>query len=256
MEEEKINPTLPEGEVQTPTQPVVDDAGVQSLLSELEKAGVTSPSQLKGQLTNAREYGRVVNMLGEIKAENAELREALKSIKTIPKQQDPYYEEEQPQASYGNIQDLISGAVKKAITEEKRSQLEAQRMAMQTWQEIQGDSDYEIIKEIWEDKMKDPNFNYQINIGEVDPRKAYTDVKVNYYKNLAIKAGAAIKTLKGGSTVAPPHFEGSSTAALSLPVKPSEQKEKIKSYKDRVNTGGMLDGDEEIDALISVLRGG
>lgn len=255
MEEEKINPILPEGEIQAPPlQPVIDDTGVQSLLAELEKAGVTNPSQLKGQLTNAREYGRVVNMLGEIRAENAELKESLKSIK--PPQSDPYYEEDQSQASYGNIQDLISGAVKKAITEEKRSQLEARRMAMQTWQEIQGDSDYEIIKEIWESKMKDPNFNYQINIGEVDPRKAYSDVKVNYYKSLAIKAGAAIKTLKGGITVNPPHFEGSSTAALSLPVKPSEQKEKLKAYKDRIEVGGQLTGDEELDALISVLKGG
>ena len=256
-EEMNINPELKTEAPTLPQEPQHSSPAIEmeSLLKELETAGVTNPSQLRGQLTNAREYGKVVNMLGEIRSENTKLHEALSSIKAT-KQAPAYYEEDEPPVvSHGNIKDLVSGAVRQAIMEERKNALEAQKMAMQTWHEIQGDSDYSLIKEIWEDKMKDPNFNYQINTGEVDPRKAYSDVKVDYYKSLAVKASKAIKALNGGGVINPPHMESGVSASLSLPAKPSQTKEKIKAYKDRVNLGGELSSEEELEALISVLKG-
>ena len=105
---------------------------------------------------------------------------------------------------------------------------------------------------MWEEKLRDPNFNYQLQSGQVDATEAFQDLVLDYYVGISKKAGDVIRSMKSG-TITPPHMEGEGAVEKSKQPLPESQ-EKIKSLQGKVNKGYQPQDDEFVDILGELLR--
>ena len=218
------------------------DKDIDGLIAELEKAQVTKVEDLQGKLKASKEAGQLANILGQVRSENQELKELIKSLKT-KKDDDVDYGQGQPV----DIEELVSRSVEKVLTKKEKAQLENQQRFLETWNTIQSDENYHLVGEVWESKLKDPNFNYQLQSGQVDPVKAYNKIVVDYYKGMAKRSADLIKNLKTG-TFRAPHMETEGAVEKSKPPLP-ESKEKIQKLQEKVNKGYIPNDDELISLM-------
>lgn len=250
MAEEKAvqeNPTLDEKvEVPEETKSAED---IQDLLNVLKAANVSKPSQLEGQLANARMHGEMANTIGELRQQVKALEEA--------RNQKPTYDQDYSQDDYGagtiDIKGLVGSAVRDALADEKKQQMEANQRASQTWNHIRNDDHYELVKPVWEEKLKDPNFTFMLQSGQVDPVQEYNKTVISYFKTLVKTSHDTISTLQKGSGVTPPHVEGSEKIA-ELPKEKSKKEDEFKSLKEKTDKGYIPSDDEVIGALAEKLR--
>ena len=75
MEEQREMPTMPEAP-KAPEQGPMESH--MALIAELEKLGVQKPEQLQGMAVASEQSGKLANMLGEIRRENAQRNRCFK----------------------------------------------------------------------------------------------------------------------------------------------------------------------------------
>jgi hypothetical protein len=239
-------------EPKEPEKPAID---VDGLMSELEKAGITNAGELTGKLRASQESGRLAQLLGDERKRTAEYEAKLREYTTTPppapKQDFMDYGEGQSI----DIEAAIERSVSKVINKEKEAQRIAQEQNLQKWNHIRSDEDYEVVKEIWENKLKDPNFVYQIQAGVIDPVQDFNNTKTNYYKTLLRRSHETITTMRGGDKVNPPHIEsGSRTSANMVSETPSgtDADRKLAEMKAKTDKGYMMTGEEELDLIDTI----
>jgi hypothetical protein len=237
------SPILPTPE--TPAAPV--ETNVTALISELERAGVTNTEQLQGKLVASREAGNLAVQLGDTRKKVADLETLLAS-------QQP---NEEPFGTDYNetvdIRKVLREEIEANDNRKMKAQVDAQNQIQAVWQDIQTDEDYPLVKEIWESKLQDPAFVFQIQQGQVNPGREYTNVVRGFYKGIAKKSADAIKALQSGGVITPPHVE---TGVSGVPVQPGKitvNQQKITDLTKKVNEGGNLTQAEELDALLATL---
>ena len=211
-------PTTPEEtpeEIVEPTETPSTD--IDGLIAELEKAGVSRPEELKNKFVAAKEAGNLANQLGQTRAELAEIK-ALVAAQPKPQSRDYDYESD-------------------------NTGLDLKDMMKQV-----------IVQPIWEEKLKDPNFLFQVQQGMANPVKEYNKVVRGYYKGIAKRSVDTIKTLQGKSGIQTPmHVEGGDRVQ-QLPPELSKGEERLKELQKKANKG-TLSGDEEMEALTIQTQG-
>jgi hypothetical protein len=243
----KESPTLEEGK---PAQKEAkNDEEIQALLSTLEKVGVRTPQHLEGIAANAREFGNVSNLLGQERQHRMELEKRLSELETKPKQRDSF-DYSAAETSPVDLEAVIAKAVRRENEVRDAKILEVQKRQFQAWTAIQSDADYNHVKPVWEEKLKDPNFVYQINMGSVDPVREYQETVRDFYKGLAMQAKTVIEQYKG-KTVNPPHMEtGERSSGNLVSEGQGEQPEVLKKFnqlKQKAAKGGTLSSEEELE---------
>ena len=249
MAEEKTQGQMEEPQTQqTPTEEVKD---VDAFMAELEKAGVSTPSELQGKLINAQGFNKVQSERDSLARELETLRGEISQLKSNRQQASNWDEYDNPGSTI-NIEDVVVKAIRKERVAEREQQMQAQQAMMKDWARIQGDEDYHLIKDIWEDKLKDPSFVYKINSGQVSPVDEYSSTLRTYYKNMLIKAGQTINGLKGTTPVASqPNLEQEGTYAVPKEnIKPENTKFEQLSAKAQK---GQLSEQDELDLLDETL---
>ena len=231
------SPTLGEGEPKEKekeeTKPDATQVDVDALIAELEKAGVTNTEALHNKLAVTKEYGKVVNMLGELKAENRQLKEMLES-KPAPGDFD--YSET---SGSPDLADIINKVLDKRDAMKAQQQAQYNKAVLEMWNEIQSDQDYELIKDVWEEKTRDPNFIFMVQQGQVNPVKEYNKMVREYYKGIAKRSVETIKVLSGKEKVKPPYVESGNARVPGIESKneESDQEKKLKGMKESVEKG-------------------
>ena len=243
MTEEKESPILDEGEKSDEKTPDETEA----LLNELKNAGVSTTQELQGKLQASSQYGQMAYKLGEERREKQELLrrlEALESQKSNVENLD----------DYGQPVDL-QAEIRKAYRAEKeleaRQQREQQARMVEVYNKIQSDPDYKLVESVWQERLKDPNFVFGIQSGQVNPLDEFNNTVRGYYKGMAKKAAETIEKLAGGAKVQTPVVE----QGARLPDQPEEvdENEVLKSLGQKVNKGGQLTEAEELAALQAAL---
>jgi len=249
-ETKKESPTLDEGK---PAQAQArNEEEIQALLSTLEKVGVKTPQHIEGVVANAREFGNVSNLLGEERKRTSELERRLAELESrpAPKRESVDYSQYE-QGPAVDLENVIRKVVRGEKETERREMMENQKRQLQAWNVIQGDEDYNNVKPIWEDKLKDPNFVYRINVGLTDPVREYQETVRAFYKGIAAQAKTVIEQMKGTKTVNPPHMEtGERGSGNIVSEGPGEQPEVLKRFnqlKQKAAKGGILSSEEELE---------
>lgn len=230
----------------------VNQTDVDALIAELEKAGVTNTEQLQNKLSVTKEYGNVVNQLGDARAEIRQLREMLQSGQQKRRVDDFGMDNTSQDV---DLAGLINKVMEERDIKKARQQQEYSKAVVATWNKIQNDQDYGLIKEVWEKKMSDPNFVFMIQNGQVNAIDEYHNTVREYYKGIAKRSVETIKTLAGGSKIKAPHVESGNARVPGMKVNDDKtaQQEKIEELTDKVNKGKTLTIDEELDALMASL---
>lgn len=238
------SPVIEEQTTETEEEQVPD---TENLIEELKAAGVTNAQELQNKLKASAEVGNMAYKLGEERKEKAELLERLTSLesKITQSSEDDY------STDYGKPVDL-QAEVRKAFraerdAERKEAQQQQQNM-MASWNRIQNDKDFHLVKPIWDEKLKDPNFVYSVQSGQVNPVEAYQETLRDYYKGIVSKSAETIEKLTGGKVRTPVVEQGSSTAAL--PEEDEKEQDKVLGkLQKKIDTGGQLTEAEELAAL-------
>ena len=246
MAEEKVvseeTPTMPEEKPteadQTPKTEVDD------LIAELEKVGITDPEKLQGTIRASKEAGNLANLVGELRAEVANLKQG----KEKPVQDPEYFESES-----GDLRSMIRDELRGVQRENAEASAKAQKIMLSQYKEIKGDSYYSQVKDIWNEKLKDPEFVFDLQSGQTDPLREYDKVVREYLVGIAKRSVDTIKTLQGGKPAAP-HMETGARVPGAPEVKDDDKRRgKIKETKEKVDGGKLLNLDEELDLLDTVL---
>jgi len=231
------------GTVVEPKVEVKVDKDIDGFLAELEKAGVTNPDQLSGKLKASKEAGQLANLLGTVRSENQELKEMIKGLQKAPKQADEWETSAQPV----DLDATIERTLERVLSKKEKASAEQQARFLTVYNKIVGNKNYHLVKGVWEEKLRDPNFNYQLQSGQVDPTEAFNDLVLDYYVGISRQAGDVIRSMKTG-TIKPPHMEGEGAVERSKQPLP-ELSEKTKTLQEKVNKG-YLPTDDELIALM------
>jgi len=245
-----ISPTMdenaPEPEVKEVAEEMTEE---QQLLETLKQASISKTEQLDGTIRNARKTF-------DMQSERDQLANQLTNMeKRLAAAEKPPTETE----DYGQPVDLeaaIAKGVDKVLDKRDKVAAENQRQMMQSWAVITQDEDFHLVEKIWNEKLKDPNFVYQVQSGQVNPVMEYQNVLRGYYKGIAKSAVQTIETLTKG--VAPQtHIESGDARMPNVSVEEiSDNKKRINELKEKADSGGLLSEDEEIEAIRAVLSGG
>lgn len=234
----KETPTIVE-EKPTGTQevkPKVKPADeTEALLIELEKAGVSTVGELDGKLIASREAGNLANQLGTARTEIAELKTMVAQQGVSPSVSEGTLGQEETDLDNiigRKMEDVLDKREKKQAVAYKQSQ----QMSLNMWNAIQNDPDYGLVKEVWEEKLKDPNFTFKVQQGILNPYKEYNDTVKEYLKGNMQKAADTIKQLQGKGKIPAPHMEGGERVSTNLitetPGSP-EYKAKLQALRDK-----------------------
>ena len=230
---------------------------VDELLVELERAGVTNVPELQNKFKASSEVGRVAQLLGDERKRSRELEEQIAQLSNRPARatEDPF-----AASSSGpiDIEAAIERSVEKVFTTREVKAQKIQQANIAAWNQIQQDEDYPLVQNVWENKLKDPNFVFKIQSGMVDPINAYTETVRKFYKEMMKKSVETIRHLKGGTPPAtPPHVEsGERTSANLVSETPStDSQKKLDKYKKVVKEKGVLSDAEQLDLLDTIFAG-
>ena len=230
-------------------EPIVEpksEIDIDGILAELEKAQVKTTEDLQGKFKASKEAGQLANILGEVRRENAELRDLIKAQKTAP--EDPYGEQKPV-----DLEESIMRAVEKVEAKKEKRNQEVQGKMLEMWNAITTDEDYVLVKPVWEEKLKDPNFVFRMQSGQVDPLKEYNKTVKDFLKGMATKAGDTIKAMRGPGVPVPHTEKGSQIPVVEQDL--SAEAEKRKKLREKTSKGHVPTEEEELTALDGLLKG-
>ena len=144
---------------------------------------------------------------------------------------------------------------------DKRDQatLQAHQQNLVKWNHIQTDKRFPLVKEVWEAKLKDPNFVMQVQNGMVDPLAAYQETVLDYFEGVSKRSLDTIKQLHGGPGIQVPHTETGERVPTNLvSTDPStdvpDSVKKARALKEKTDKGYMMTDEEEMDVIDSLLH--
>lgn len=249
-------PTVEPAKVVAPAIPA--GPNVDELLAELEKAGVTSVPELQNKFRASSEVGRVAQLLGDERKRSRELEEQISRLSNQPAarvSEDPFAESTRGPI---DIEAALERSVEKVLTKRELKAQQFQQANIEAWNQIQQDEDYHLVRPIWEEKLKDPNFVFKIQSGMVNPVNAYTEEVRKFYKEIVKKAAGTIKTLRGatpGSIVLPYTESGERTSANLVSETLDGSKKGLEKYQKIVKEKGVLSDDEQLAVLDTIFAG-
>jgi len=247
----------PQIEEQVEAPPVVPEKkiDVEGLISELERAGVSNTQELTGKLEASVQAGRLAQLLGDERNRTRQLEDELRKASQKPR--DDY---DVPSTAI-DIESTLERTVNRVLTKREEAAAQKQQLMITTWNTIQNDEDFPLVKTIWEEKLKDGNFVFAIQSGVKNPLDEYTKTVRNYYKNITKRAAETINQLRGGGAGGvgiPPHMEtGERTGLHSKNLvdgkKGVDTGKVVDNAKDKIKKQGQLGDDEMLDILGTIM---
>jgi hypothetical protein len=177
-------------------------------LAELEKAGVESPEQLQGKLDASAQAGKAFQMLGDERKRSEALQAEVDKLKIQPKEQNF---DEYPEGRPIDIEAAMDRSVDKAFLKREKAAKQSQEASIAAYNAITSDSNFHLVKEVWEAKIKNPTYLYQAQSGAINPLMDYQNMVVDYFKKIAQESHKTITELVGGKQVPAPHVESGDT---------------------------------------------
>jgi len=232
----------------------IEPSEMDALLKKLETAGITNTQELEKKLVASREAGQLANMVGEYRREQAEKDKRIADLEQAMKMStvEPTYDYDEGQ--HVDIVSEVRKAIKAEREEERKAAFQAQQKATEIWKGIQNHKKYNLVKDKWEKKVKDPSFMMEVQAGQKDVVVEFNNMVQAEQEDMLRQLANTVKILKQGSVPAAPHVEGEAQLP-GVPEVPNEENETINKAKEKVAKGGLLSEDEEMAALEAILSG-
>lgn len=244
---------------QEPKEPEAEArVDVDALIGQLEKFNVTDANKLEGKLRNANDYSKIQSERDQLANELAQMRAEITDIKRSSPAPERNFEDAMESGQPVDIERLAANAARTALREEMKANQEAQMKHQQwmntTWKKISGHPKYNLVKDEFEDALRDPATVMEIQTGQRDPMQMFYDKLVDKYEGVTKQTVAAFKQLRGTGTVEPPHVESSARAPQQSKQQLTDRQKKINELAEAAKKPGGLHDDEQ-DALIDATLG-
>jgi hypothetical protein len=237
-------------EVTDVTETTEKQTDIDGLISMLNDADVTTTEELEGKLVASQQVGNLAYQLGETRKELAELKK--QPAPAPPREQ---FESHEPGTV--DIETALEGAVEKVLSKREKMAQKAQQQQMLTWSKIQSHPYYPKVKDIFQDKMQNPEMITRIQAGETDTITEFFNTVIDFQGGVIQKAAGAIKTWKtdGGAAPATPQVEsGDARVSAQTPEAKADKDKTIDGFKVKVDSGSFLTDTEEMEALDAILK--
>jgi len=229
------------------TKPVDVDA----LMETLDQFEVDSPEKLQGKLQNANDFRNMQSERDQYANELHGLREEISQIRAKPAQPIDEYQEGTPV----DIGSVVGDEIDKRLDARDRRAYENQKRMNDTWIKITGHARYPLVKDEFEQALKDPATVMKLQSGQVDAVQFFNDMVIEKVVGVARQASSAFKQMKGSGEIAPPHIEGNARVPQSnMGEELTAKQKKIDELREKATKpGGLSDGDQ--DDLIGAALG-
>lgn len=237
-----------EEEVTQEPEVEANSVDIEGLVAELQAAQITDPNKLKGHLTNARDYHRMQSERDRLAQELQSIRSEFGELKELARRP---INDEYGQDTGGAID--IEKTITKVYRQERARELEQQRQGQaqiaKVWNKISTNENFPLVKDDFENALRDPVTNFKIQTGEIDVTELFYSMVTDKYKGFTGKALEALKSFKGAGTVKPPHIESNARVGTQKPEELTDKQKKIndilKKPKNKVK-------DNDIDDAIAL----
>jgi len=224
------------------------------LITELEKAGVSTVKELEGKLTASQQVGNMNRLLGDARQEIVELNALIgesKQTRITPIQEGVAEEET-------DLNKLMERSVETVLDKRDKKQREINAQIQQAtntmWGKIYNHPKYSVIKDLWEKKFENPNFSMQIQQGILNPLEEFHNTVNEYWEGIAKRSVNTIKILQGkGEDITPPHIEGEGRI-VPTPDELSKDQERLSELHKKAEKGS-LNEEEELEAVLLKTKG-
>jgi len=249
-----------EPQIDKPTEEVVveppaGEIDVESIMAKLNELDKTTPEAIDGMATASKESGRLAQLLGAERKRNEQLQVELNQSRNTPQPRPTNdfdldnYAEGQPV----DIEKAVESAVERVVTKREKIAQEANQRSFAEQQSILTDKNYQVpeIRATFEAVRNDPATMMQLQTGQTTLSGLWNNVKDSYKDNLLAESRKVIDRLSGKSP-APPHVErGGRTPENLVQEQPKDdaRTERVKALKDKVNKGGILTEEEELEVI-------
>jgi hypothetical protein len=238
-----------------PTELKAGEIDVDGLMAKLEKAGVTSIEDLDGKLAASSQAGNSARLLGEERKESQRLRDELTATqRPKPQQQQDFMDYGEGQTV--NIEEAIEKSVTKVFTKQAENQRKAHEANLGAYNRIKNHPQYAFVEAEFEEKLKDPNYVYQVQNGVIDAEHDIRDMVIRKQQLLMKESHKTITQLAGGGTVAAPHVETgerSSSNLVSETPSGTEGEKRMAALKAKTDKGYIMSTDEELGLIDDLL---
>jgi hypothetical protein len=246
---------LPVAEEPTPQAEAEPKENINDLIAELEKVGIENPQQLQNKLEASAQVGKAFQMLGDERKTVAELQ--AKVDKLTAQQPQPAEEQYYPEGRPVNIQDEVRQGVRQEVAMMQKAQAEAQAASVQAYNSIVSDKNFHLVKDVWDEKVKNPAYIAQVQSGQINPLLDYQETVVDYFGKVAQRSLETIKKLSGSEVTAAPHVETGGTQAqgnivstegMELP----ESVKRMQELRTKADKGYLPTEDDELALMDTI----
>jgi len=255
MAEEKKTEETPTLQEETPKKKAdkVEPTEADQLVTELEKAGVSTVEELEGKLTASQQVGNMSNLLGTARQEIIDLNAVLaesKRTRTVPTQEGVVEEE-------SDLNKIMERSVETVLDKRDKKQREINTQINQAtnamWGKIYKHPKYPIVKEVWDKKFEDPNFSMQVQQGMLNPLEEFHNTLNEYWEGIAKRSVDTIKALQGKGKIEIPHVE-SEGRIPQTPEELSKDQARLTELQKKAQTGTLTE-EEELEAVVLKTKG-
>ena len=240
----------------------INQEAISALVDTLGKVGVMDADDpvkaLEGKLAASQQAGNLANQLGDTRNELAGVTKQLKEMQTRQPVAENFNLDEYSQQTLTKeqVREESKSAVREVFQEENRKQQQLQQQMLGLYNNISADSDYPIVKEIWEAKLQDPNFSNKLSSGQLHPERAYMETKIEALKGIAKQSLQTINTLQG--TVPKPNTPALETSDRGQPQNlvggagsggPTPEDKQIQTLHTAIEKGYRPSDDEMLDTF-------
>lgn len=244
MAEEPTSVEEPTVAEPTPTDAPADDFDSQ-VLAKVRDLGVENVQQLDGMATASAQSGNLARLLGEVKSENAELKQMI--------QQGQRAVDDGYDTSGGETVDLGALIDKRLATgletfweNKSQKQVQANQKYSKDVATIQNDPDFPAIQGIWNQYYSQPDTQQRIISGQTTMLGEYDKLARTFLRESLKRTSGQTQQLADAQTVTPPHMESGDTRSIPLPTSTEEQATRLANLTKPENWTGSNDNIESL----------
>ena len=249
---EETSELSPEVEEPTPQAEAEPTRNVDDLLAELKNAGVENTTQLQGKLDASAQAGRAFQLLGDERKRSETLQVQIDKLKSQPPKEQDW--DAYPEGRPIDIESAIERGIDKTLLKRETAQRQAQEASIQAYNTIKNDQNYHLVEDVWNEKIKDPAYVYQVQTGQVDPIRDFQGTVVSYFQNIAKESYETIKELSSGVKTTAPHVESGESHSPNVVTEGkgvSANRQFLDKIRKKIYTEGYTASEEE-EAMIAV----
>jgi len=244
---------LPVAEEPTPQAEAEPKENVNDLIAELEKVGIENPQQLQNKLEASAQVGKAFQMLGDERKTVAELQAKVDKLMT---QQQPTEDQYYPEGRPVNIQDEVRAGIRQEMAEMQKAQAKAHEASIQAYNTITTDKNFHLVKDVWDEKVKNPAYIAQVQSGQINPLLDYKETVVDYFGKVAQRSLETIKKLSGSEITPAPHLETGETQAQNIVstegAELPESVKKMQELRSKADKGYLPTEDDELALMDTI----